>query len=153
MTGWVSDHTEVTTSDFENLRVIGKGAFGKVMLVKHIATGQLYAMKVMRKDKIIELNQVEHTVAEREILQSIHHPFLVSLHYAFQSTAKLYLVLDYKTGGELFFHLQRSGKFSEDRARFYTAEIALGVGHLHSLGVVYRDLKPENVLLDASGRC
>lgn len=95
--------------------------------------------------------QVEHTKAERSILESIDHPNLVKLRYAFQSPSKLYLVLDYMTGGELFFHLKQARRFKEDRAKFYAAEIALGLGHLHANGIIYRDLKPENILMDGEG--
>jgi len=94
---------------------------------------------------------VEHTKAERKILQSLQHPFLMTLRYAFQSKEKLYFVLDYLRGGELFFHLKKNRRFPEETARIWVAQIALALGHLHSLDIVYRDLKPENVLLDDDG--
>jgi len=108
-------------------------------------------MKVLRKEAIIERNQVAHTKAENSILQRIHHPFIVTLRYAFQTEGKLYIILDYINGGELFFHLKKEGRFSEERVRLYVAEIALAIQHLHSLNIVYRDLKPENILLTSSG--
>jgi serum/glucocorticoid-regulated kinase 2 len=90
-------------------------------------------------------------VVEREILAKIDHPFIVKLHYAFQTETKLYLVMDFINGGELFFHLKREGRFLEDRVRFYAAECFLALKHLHEFGIIYRDLKPENVLLNFDG--
>mmetsp|Transcript_17482 Transcript_17482/g.53261 ORF Transcript_17482/g.53261 Transcript_17482/m.53261 type:complete len:493 (+) Transcript_17482:378-1856(+) len=138
-------------ADFKIIRVIGKGSFGKVFLVRQVSTGVIYAMKVLKKENIVKRNQVEHTKTERSVLGYLRHPFLVSLNMAFQTRDKLFFVLDYCAGGELFCHLQRLGKFAEPRARFYTAELVLALAHVHALGVVYRDLKPENVLLDARG--
>jgi len=146
------DTTEkVRLDDFELLKVLGRGSFGKVMQVKKKSNGKVYAMKILKKRAIIARNQVEHTKAERKILQALQHPFLMTLRYAFQSKEKLYFVLDYYQGGELFFHLKNKRRFSEDVARIYVAEIALALGHLHSLAVIYRDLKPENILLDDNG--
>merc|ERR1740123_1701446 len=108
-------------------------------------------MKVLKKENIVKRNQVEHTRTERSVLGYVRHPFVVGLQMAFQTRDKLFFVLDYCAGGELFYHLQRLGKFAEPRARFYTAELVLALAHVHALGVVYRDLKPENVLLDARG--
>jgi len=108
-------------------------------------------MKVLRKDTIIERNQVTHTKAERSILERIQHPFIVNLNYAFQTTEKLYMILDFINGGELFFHLKKEGRFSEERVRLYVAEITLAIEHMHKLDIVYRDLKPENILLDMEG--
>lgn len=142
---------KVTAEDFQLLKVIGKGSFGKVMQVKKKDTGKIYAMKVLQKEAIINRNQVIHTRSEKSILQQVQHPFIVGLHYAFQTKDKLYMILDYVNGGELFFHLKHEGKFSESRVKFYTAEISLALAHLHELGIVYRDLKPENILLDCDG--
>ena len=114
-------------------------------------TEQIYALKVLRKDNIIKRNQVEHTRTERSVLGYVRHPFIVGMNMAFQSKDKLYFVLDYCAGGELFFHLGKIGKFPEHRARFYAAEIMLAISYVHSLDIIYRDLKPENVLLDAEG--
>jgi len=143
------DNKKVGKDDFELLKVIGKGSFGKVMQVKKKDDGQIYAMKVLRKEAIIARKQVDHTRAEKAILQKIEHPFIVKLNYAFQTEDKLYMVLDFVNGGELFFHLKKEGKFSEERVRLYSAEIALALHHLHSRDIVYRDLKPENILIDA----
>lgn len=138
--------------DFEFLRVIGKGSYGKVLLARHCSEGQYYAIKILSKRVILRKNEVRHVMAERDILlKNVHHPFLVGLHYSFQTADKLYFVLDYVNGGELFFHLQRERTFPESRARFYAGEISLALGYLHSLNIVYRDLKPENILLDAQG--
>lgn len=143
------------TQDFELLRVLGKGGYGKVFQVKKGTgsdQGKIFAMKVLRKAKIV-INQKDtaHTKAERNILESIKHPFIVDLIYAFQTGGKLYLILEYLPGGELFMHLEREGIFSEETACFYLAEITLALEHLHSCGIIYRDLKPENILLDKDG--
>jgi serine/threonine protein kinase len=143
--------SKVSKNDFELMTVIGRGSFGKVMQVRKKGTNEIFAMKVMRKDAIIQKNQVTHTKDEKSILQKIIHPFIVRLHYAFQTPDKLYMILDYVNGGELFYHLKKEGKFDVERVRFYSAEIASAIGHLHSLGIVYRDLKPENILLDRIG--
>lgn len=142
---------KVTKDDFDILNLIGKGSFGKVLQVRKKDTGKIYAMKVLRKEAIIARKQVAHTKAEKSILSKIQHPFIVTLNYAFQTEEKLYMVLDFINGGELFFHLKREGKFSEARVRLYAAEIACALCHLHSFGIVYRDLKPENILLDSDG--
>lgn len=121
------------------------------MQVKKKDDSKIYAMKVLRKEAIIARKQVAHTKAEKSILQKIQHPFIVKLHYAFQTKDKLYMILDYINGGELFFHLKKEGRFPEHRVKFYAAEIVSAMDHLHSLGIVYRDLKPENILIDSDG--
>eukprot|EP00163_Fabomonas_tropica_P034758 TRINITY_DN979_c0_g2_i1.p1 TRINITY_DN979_c0_g2~~TRINITY_DN979_c0_g2_i1.p1 ORF type:complete len:446 (-),score=149.24 TRINITY_DN979_c0_g2_i1:336-1673(-) len=146
-----ADAEKVTVDDFELLAVIGKGSYGKVMQVKKKDTGEIFAMKVLRKDKIVQRNQMEHTKSEVNVLQNVLHPFMVSMRYSFQTDQKLYLILDYVNGGELFFHLSKEGNFSEERARLYTAEILLALDHLHRFDIIYRDLKPENLLLDQDG--
>lgn len=114
-------------------------------------TGSLYAMKILRKSHLVRRRQIERTKTERKVLSVLDHPFIMKMYYAFQNTEKLYLVLDYCPGGELFFHLSRYRRFQEPVARFYAAELLLAIGHLHKNGIIYRDLKPENVLLDAYG--
>ena len=146
MHGASSKKRYVKLEDFDLIKVIGKGSFGKVMLVRKKGNGWFYAMKVLRKQNVMRRNQVEHTQTERNVLGYIRHPFIVGLNYAFQTEDKLFFVLDYCAGGELFFHLGNEGKFSESRSRFYAAEMALALGHLHEHDIVYRDLKPENVL-------
>jgi len=108
-------------------------------------------MKVLNKDMIMQRQELEHAKAEKSVLQKLVHPFLVNLNYSFQTPDKLYFVMDYINGGELFYHLQKDKRFPEDRARFYLAEIACGLEYLHSNGVIYRDLKPENLLLTGDG--
>ncbi|TMW57087.1 hypothetical protein Poli38472_003012 [Pythium oligandrum] len=142
---------KTSLDDFELLKVIGKGSYGKVTLVRKKESQRLFAMKSLNKSNVKRRNQVEHTKTERRVLGRAKHPFIVHLHYAFQTPQKLYFVLDYCPGGELFFHLSRMEKFEEPMAKFYAAEITLALEHLHDLGVVYRDLKPENILFDAQG--
>nr|BAN37833.1 protein kinase 2, putative [Entamoeba histolytica] len=142
---------KVTQDDFELLKVIGRGSFGKVMMVKKKDDGRIFAMKILRKDIVKERKQVDHTKAEKNVLMQLHHPFIVKLYYAFQTTDKLYMVMDFVNGGELFYHLKNENCFSEERAKFYAAEIATVLIHIHSLGIIYRDLKPENILLDNTG--
>eukprot|EP01006_Ploeotia_vitrea_P043309 TRINITY_DN66718_c1_g6_i1.p1 TRINITY_DN66718_c1_g6~~TRINITY_DN66718_c1_g6_i1.p1 ORF type:complete len:574 (-),score=39.57 TRINITY_DN66718_c1_g6_i1:213-1934(-) len=137
--------------DFELLMVIGKGSFAKVMKVRRKGTNDIYAMKVLKKSHIIKENMVENTRTERAILQFAVHPFIVGMSYAFQTKKELYLILDFLAGGELFYHLQREHHFPEERARFYTAEILLALEFLHSTNIIYRDLKPENLVLDKHG--
>jgi len=141
----------ITIDDFELMKVVGKGNFGKVMQVKKKDSGNIYAMKILSKQIIAERNEIEHTKTERNILEKLTHPFLVNLHYAFQSADKLYFVMDFINGGELFYLLQKEGNFTEDRSRFYSAEIASGLQYLHANGVIYRDLKPENILIGEDG--
>ncbi|KAL0485534.1 serine/threonine-protein kinase [Acrasis kona] len=138
-------------NDFEMLKLIGQGSFSKVCLVKKKDTGKLYAMKVLLKNELKKRNQVEHTNTERKILAKYQHPFLVKLHYSFQTQDKLYMCLEYVDGGELFYHLKRARRFPENLACFYAAEILLAINFLHSNDIVYRDLKPENILVDLQG--
>uniref|UniRef100_A0A672RJC2 non-specific serine/threonine protein kinase n=1 Tax=Sinocyclocheilus grahami TaxID=75366 RepID=A0A672RJC2_SINGR len=133
--------TKVTMSDFDYLKLLGKGTFGKVILVREKATGMYYAMKILRKEVIIAKDEVAHTITESRVLQNTRHPFLTTLKYAFQTRDRLCFVMEYANGGELFFHLSRDRVFTEDRARFYGAEIVSALEYLHSKDVVYRDLK------------
>lgn len=137
--------------DFELLRVVGQGAFGKVFQVRKKDTGEIFAMKVMKKDRVLEKDHGEYVRAERNALTAVVHPYIVTLRYSFQTSKKLYLVLDFINGGHLFFQLYRAGVFEEELARLYTAELVSAITHLHALGFVHRDLKPENVLLDSHG--
>ncbi|OXU27594.1 hypothetical protein TSAR_008124 [Trichomalopsis sarcophagae] len=141
--------------DFELCKILGEGGYGKVFQVRKITgkdKGSIFAMKVLRKASIIR-NQKDtaHTKAERNILEAVKHPFIVNLMYAFQTGGKLYLILEYLCGGELFTYLDREGIFLEDTACFYLSEIILALQHLHNQGIIYRDLKPENILLDGEG--
>ncbi|TSP79469.1 Serine/threonine-protein kinase Sgk1 [Bagarius yarrelli] len=147
-----SSNPTAKPSDFNFLKVIGKGSFGKVLLARHRGDDKFYAVKVLQKKAILKKKEEKHIMSERNVLlKNVKHPFLVGLHYSFQTADKLYFVLDYINGGELFYHLQRERCFLEPRARFYAAEIASALGYLHSLNIVYRDLKPENILLDSQG--
>ncbi|KAK0221909.1 kinase-like domain-containing protein [Armillaria fumosa] len=141
----------LTVDDFELITVIGKGSFGKVMQVRKRDTSRIYALKTIRKAHIVHRNEITHTLAERLVLAQVNSPFIVPLKFSFQSEQKLYLVLAFVNGGELFHHLQREQRFNEERSRFYSAELLLALEHLHELDVVYRDLKPENILLDFTG--
>merc|ERR1719410_180383 len=142
---------KLTVNDFEFLKVVGKGSFGKVMMVRKRDDQKIYAMKVLKKKALVKRKQVIHTQTERRVLSGIDNPFIVSLRYAFQSEAKLYMILDFFNGGELFFHLKKDGRFPEKRARFYSGEICLALECLHLRQIIYRDLKPENILLDSDG--
>uniref|UniRef100_A0A673ZIX8 non-specific serine/threonine protein kinase n=1 Tax=Salmo trutta TaxID=8032 RepID=A0A673ZIX8_SALTR len=138
---------------FELLKVLGQGSFGKVFLVRKVTPpddNELYAMKVLRKATLKVRDRVR-TKMERDILADVNHPFVVKLHYAFQTEGKLYLILDFLRGGDLFTRLSKEVMFTEEDVKFYLAELALGLDHLHSLGIIYRDLKPENILLDEEG--
>lgn len=137
--------------DFDELRVIGQGSYGKVVLVRRRKDAGVYAMKTLYKEDIVKRKQVQHTMNERLVLEKVSYPFIVSMRCAFQTSRKLHLVLEYCPGGELFFHLARAERFSERRCRFYSSEVVLALEYLHRLGIVFRDLKPENVLLDADG--
>lgn len=145
---------KMQATDFDPLRCLGKGTYGTVLLVKQQCTGKLYAQKQFRKASLnVRKQLVEQTKTERSILESINrHPFVVKLYYAFQDHEKLYLILEYAQGGELFERLRNENMLPEETAAFYMAELALALEHLHlTVGVVYRDLKPENCLLDSEG--
>ena len=145
------DVPDMSIDDFELLKLLGKGAFGKVFLAQKKDDKKFYAIKVLRKTSIIELNQLEHTKAEKMILQHVNHQFLVGLYYAFQTPEKLYFVMEFMKGGELYQHLLKLDRFSEKQAKFYAACITLALGHLHNNDYIYRDLKLENILLDDQG--
>uniref|UniRef100_A0AAQ4PH42 non-specific serine/threonine protein kinase n=1 Tax=Gasterosteus aculeatus aculeatus TaxID=481459 RepID=A0AAQ4PH42_GASAC len=136
------------TSQIENP---GAGTFGKVILVREKASGTYYAMKILKKEVIIAKDEVAHTLTESRVLKNTRHPFLTSLKYSFQTKDRLCFVMEYVNGGELFFHLSRERVFSEDRTRFYGAEIVSALDYLHSAKIVYRDLKLENLMLDKDG--
>ncbi|XP_006104766.1 ribosomal protein S6 kinase alpha-5 isoform X1 [Myotis lucifugus] len=153
----LTGHAEkVGIENFELLKVLGTGAYGKVFLVRKISghdAGKLYAMKVLKKATIVQkAKTTEHTRTERQVLEHIRQsPFLVTLHYAFQTETKLHLILDYINGGELFTHLSQRERFTEHEVQIYIGEIVLALEHLHKLGIIYRDIKLENILLDSNG--
>lgn len=130
----------MTIDDFELLKVVGKGSFGKVMQVRKKDTGRIYALKTIRKAHIVSRSEVTHTLAERTVLAQVNNPFIVPLKFSFQSPEKLYLVLAYVNGGELFHHLQKEGRFSEERSRLYAAQLLCALEHLHQFDVIYRSV-------------
>ncbi|KAF4320139.1 hypothetical protein BBO99_00005259 [Phytophthora kernoviae] len=141
----------VGPQDFDLLCVIGMGAFGKVIQVRHQPTDEILAMKIVSNKYIVQHNSVSYLQAERDIMTKINHPFLISLRYAFQTKSNVYLVMPFVAGGELFHHLHKEGLLLESSAKFYAAEMVLALEHLHAQGIIHRDLKPENVLLGADG--
>ena len=141
----------VKLDDFKVLKVIGRGSFGKVCLVEYLPTHETYAMKSLKKDVLIEQEQIENTLLEKEILQTIDYPLLCGLVFCFQTDERIYFILPFLSGGELFQHLRKFRTFDEEKVRFYGAQIALALEYLHSKGIIYRDLKPENILMDDQG--
>jgi hypothetical protein len=133
-----AQHRTISLEAFKIIKVIGKGSFGKVFLVRDKASNTIYAMKVLKKDYIKKKNQIEHTRTERSVLGSVSHPFIVGLNMAFQTADKLFFVLDYCSGGELFFHLGKVGRFPEERAKFYAGQIILALEYVHKMGIIYR---------------
>lgn len=141
----------LTIDDFDFIRCVGRGTFGKVNLVRMKSNGQLYALKSMSKRLLAEEDNIQQILVEREILFRNKHPFLVGASFTFQTDTKVFIGLEYVPGGELFGRLKEEGRISESRARLYAAEILLGISHLHSHGFIYRDMKPENILVGADG--
>lgn len=142
---------DLTLADVELMETLGTGTFGRVRLCRSRRNQKFYALKILKKFEVVRLKQVEHIMSEKAILSQINHPFIVCLGGAFQDANCLYMLLEYVIGGELFSHLRKAGRFSNETTRFYAAQIVLALQHLHSLDIVYRDLKPENLLLDEAG--
>lgn len=140
----------ITFSSFDILATLGSGSFGKVYKVKLKNTNQIFAMKVINKKYLIKNQQLRYAVTECNVLKLLNHPFIIKLHYAFQTPDHLYMILDYCPGGDLSYHIVKN-LFEEDEAQFFIAELILAVEHLHSHDIIYRDLKPENILIDGDG--
>ncbi|XP_075211653.1 protein kinase, cAMP-dependent, catalytic subunit 3 isoform X1 [Lycorma delicatula] len=137
--------------DFDIIKTIGTGTFGRVCLCREKSTSSYAAMKILAINDVIRLKQVEHVKNEKNILQQVRHPFIVNLRWHFRDNSHIYMLFDYVCGGELFSYLRNAGRFTTSTANFYTTEIVVALEYLHSQSVVYRDLKPENLLLDRDG--
>jgi len=141
----------IKLEDLTILKTIGTGTFARVSLCCNIKTSSFYALKVMPIQELVRLKQLEHTKNERSILEETDHPFLIQLKWCHKDPIFVYFLFPYVCGGELFTHLRRAGRFSSESTLFYASEIISALAYLHSLSIVYRDLKPENLLLDAEG--
>lgn len=133
------DFDRLNVDDFTILKVIGRGSYGKVLLVKKKNTEEILAMKILKKKEMIVRNQVLHIKTERKIMEIVDHPFIIKLEYAFQNKQKLYLLSKFCPGGELFFHIQKIQRFNEDATRFYASQIVLALEFLHSKDIIYRE--------------
>ena len=142
---------KLTFHDFEKLKVLGKGSFGEVLLVKLKANNKYYAMKILTKKNVKLRHQESHTRAERDLMVKINCPFRGGMGVAFQDAVNLYIITEFMQGGEMFFHLHREKKFSNEKTKFYVVEIILAIEFLHNNKMLYRDLKPENIMVDSTG--
>ena len=145
------DGDEVNEDSFEILKVLGKGFFGNVFLAEKKDDKKLYALKVISKIDVLKKKFLDNIKNEKAILESMDHPFVVNMEYCFASPSHIFFAMEFKQGGELYRHLKRLNKFPEDTAKFYAAQIISGLSYLHSKNIMYRDMKPENILLDGKG--
>ena len=141
----------ISFDDFNFIMVLGRGTFGKVFLVELKATKKLYAIKSIRKDILLEYEQVESTMLEKQIMIEVDHPFLINMDYVLKNELRLYFVMPFIRGGELYKVMKASRRFKEDTVKFYAAQLVMGIGYLHSKNIIHRDLKLENILLDQEG--
>jgi len=137
--------------DFEMIRTLGVGSFGRVKIARWKKDGSLVAVKFMKKHEIVKLKQVDHINGERNLMSQIHHPFIVEMKGSFKDERFVYIAMETITGGELFTHLRRERKFSDEQSKFYASHVAEAFRHIHSLNIIHRDLKPENILLMGNG--
>ncbi|XP_047987968.1 cAMP-dependent protein kinase catalytic subunit 1-like [Leguminivora glycinivorella] len=137
--------------DLEQIKTLGTGAFGRVVLLKHSKSYRFYAMKVLDKEKIVKMKQVEHSLNEKRILEAIRFPFTVSMEFSHKDNSYIYFVMPFVPGGEMFMHLRQMHKFEEPLAKFYASQVILALEYLHFCNLIYRDLKPENIMIDRTG--
>jgi serine/threonine protein kinase len=131
---------KLNVDDFLILKLIGRGSYGKVFLVrKKENVDNIYAMKILKKKEMMVKEQVLHIKTEKRIMETVDHPFIIKLQHAFHNKQKLYLITQFCPGGELYFHLNRIGRFNEASAKFYAAQMVLALEHLHSLNIIYRE--------------
>jgi serine/threonine protein kinase len=149
--GGSSSDSKVRKEDFQKLALVGRGSCAKVLKVRHRQTGNVYAMKVMFKEHVVLQNMASAVMAESEILRRLSHPFVIKLHFAFQTNDKLYLIEEFHCGGALTYHLNECGWFTEPCAQFYGAELFLALQYLHTMNIIYRDFKPGNIIFDKDG--
>lgn len=144
---------KINIHDFVYVKVIGRGLFGKVFLAKRVSDGKFYAIKKIRKDQVIEAGVLDKVLIERQIMARLNNPYICKLHFSFQTQTTLYLVMDFFNGGELFnqIHTAKNKKMSEKRILQYASQIVCILAYLHKNGIVYRDIKPENIILDSQG--
>jgi len=146
-----TDSPDPELKDFQLIKMINKGGFGKVFLAKNTLDGKYYAMKRIRKDLLIETKQIENTLNEKRVLMSNSNPFLLSMSYCYQSEYRIYFFLDYIPGGNLYENMFKARRFNEEQVKFYAAQLVIAFATLHKNNIVHRDLKPENVLLKEDG--